>query len=183
MSIPFNQFSFSILDSDTDLSDFECDNQDLNEFLQTDAIQYQNERLAVTRLIYFKDTPAGYFTLVSDSIEVAAIHSGDGTTEYPYRRYPALKIARLATDRRYQKRGVGKAMLLKTMQIAIVLSRYVGVRIITVDSKPDSVKFYEKFGFRRATRKYHDTISLYRDFHRAVCDIEDERLEGDITEY
>lgn len=183
MSIPFNQFSFSILESDTDLSGFECENQDLNEFLHEDAIRYQKDRLAVTRLIYFQDSFVGYFTLVSDSIEVGAIHSGDGTTEYPYKRYPAMKIARLATDNRYQRRGVGRAMLLKTMQIAIDLSQYVGVRIITVDSKPNSVEFYEKFGFRKATRKNHDTISMYRDFHRAVCEIEKERPEGVITDY
>ena len=183
MSIPFNQFSFSRLESDTDLSCFECDNKELNDFFYDDAIRYQNERLAVTRVIYSQKTLVGYFTLVSDSIEVDAIHSGDGTTEYPYRRYPALKIGRLATDSRYQRRGVGKAMLLKTMQIAIDLSRYVGVRIITVDSKSNSVEFYEKFGFRRATRKNHDTISMYRDFHRAVCEIENERPEGDISEY
>ena len=86
MRIPFNRFSFSILDYDTDLSDFKCDNQDLNEFLQIDAIKYQKERLAVTRLIYLQNALAGYFTLVSDSIEAAVIHSGDGNTEYPYRR-------------------------------------------------------------------------------------------------
>jgi len=183
MSIPFNQFSFSILDYDTDLSDFKCDNQDLNEFLQIDAIKYQKERLAVTRLIYLQNALVGYFTLVSDSIEAAAIHSGDGNTEYPYQRYPALKIARLATDSRYQRRGVGRAMLLKTVQIAIDLSGYIGVRIITVDSKPNSVEFYEIFGFRRATRKNHDTVSLYRDFHRAICEIKDERREKDITKY
>lgn len=183
MNIPFNQFFFSILDSDIDLSYFECGNSDLNEFLHVDAIHYQEERLAVTRFIQWQNTIVGYFTLVSDSIEVEAIHFGDGSSEYPYRRYPALKIARLATDNRYQRQGVGRAMLLKTMQIAIVLSGYVGVRIITVDSKPDSVEFYEKFGFKRATRKNHDTISLYRDFHRTVCEIEYEREESDITDY
>ena len=81
MSIPFNQFSFSRLESDTDLSCFECDNKELNDFFYDDAIRYQNERLAVTRVIYSQKTLVGYFTLVSDSIEVDAIHSGDGTTE------------------------------------------------------------------------------------------------------
>ncbi|EHQ35530.1 GNAT family N-acetyltransferase [Methanoplanus limicola] len=183
MKIPFNQFSFSIIDPNTDISGFECDNPDLNDFLYTDAIHYQEERLAVTRLIHLQNNVVGYFTLVSDSIEVAAIHSDDGNFEYPYRRYPALKIARLATDSHYQKQGIGRAMLLKTMQIAIVLSGYIGVRILTVDSKHDSVEFYEKFGFKRATRKNHETISLYRDFHRTLCDIQDKREESDITKY
>jgi len=183
MSIPFNQFSFSILNSELDLSGFECSNPDLNEFLHEDAIHYQEERLAVTRVIQWQENIVGYFTLVSDSIEVEAIKSGDGSLEYPYRRYPALKIARLATDNRYQRQGIGRAMLLKTMEIAIVLSGYIGVRILTVDSKPESVGFYENFGFKRATRKNHDTISLYRDFHRTICDIEEERDETRITDY
>ena len=183
MNIPFNQFSFSILEPDIDLSYFECGNSDLNEFLHVDAIHYQEERLAITRLICWHDSIVGYFTLVSDSIEVDAIQSGDGSFDYPYRRYPALKIARLAADNRHHRQGIGRAMLLKTMEIAIVLSGYVGVRIITVDSKPESAEFYENFGFKRATRKNHDTISLYRDFHRTLCDIEDEREDSDITEY
>jgi len=183
MNIPFNQFSFSILNSDTDISGFECANRDLNEFLHEDAIHYQKERLAVTRLIQCQGITVGYFTLVSDSIEVEAIKSGDGSQEYPYRRYPALKIARLATDSRYQRQGIGRSMLLKIMEIAIVLSRYVGVRILTVDSKPESVEFYEKFGFKRATRKNHGTISLYRDFHGTICDIEEERDKKRITDF
>jgi len=59
----------------------------------------------------------------------------------------------------------------------------IGLRILTVDSKPDFVEFYEKFGFNRATRKNHETISLYSDFHRTLCEIQDKREESDRTKY
>lgn len=49
--------------------------------------------------------------------------------------YPALKVARLATDARCEKMGIGKYMVYAFISM-------VGCRYITVDSKPESVEFY-----------------------------------------
>jgi len=179
--IPFNELRIEILSEGIDLSGFNCSDHDLNDFLKEDALWYQTERLAVTRLVFFGDTLVGYFTIINDSLEAKAVQAGDGHDRFEARKYPALKIARLATRDDYQRRGIGKGMLLKVFSIAIALSRYTGCRIITVDSKPNSVKFYQKFGFKPANRKKRDTVPLYRDFHRAVED--SDRIEREISEY
>lgn len=87
---------------------------------------------------------------------------------YPYRKYPAVKIGRLATSTKYQNRGVGFLMLVEVLALTITLSRYVGCRIITVDSKRESGGFYEKFGFKRAISKLSDPVHLYMDYHKLL---------------
>ncbi|MDD1745598.1 MAG: GNAT family N-acetyltransferase, partial [Candidatus Methanoperedens sp.] len=67
---------------------------------------------------------------------------------YLYRKYPAIKIARLAVDRRLEKRGVGRYILLAAVGKAISVSNDIGCRYITVDSKPESTGFYEKHNFK-----------------------------------
>lgn len=171
--IPFDNLSFSLLNGDIDVSLFWCREPDLTEFLIEDALENQAARLSVTRIVSYEGQIAGFFTLTNDCIIRKGIGDDDGEEGYPYPHYPALKIARLATHQEYEGRGVGRAMLLKTVAIAMRLSRYVGCRMLTVDSKQDSEEFYLKYGFQRAlTKKKKDMIPLYRDFHRSYQESE-----------
>src|SRR3546814_14369742 len=68
--------------------------------------------------------------------------------EYPYHHYPAVKIACLAVDQRVQKMGLGEGLVnLAVGQAKNIICHAVGVRIITVDSKKQSVDFYRRRGF------------------------------------
>lgn len=161
------------LSKDSDVSGFRCGHADLDEFLHEDSFEYQQERLSVTRLAYLDDVLVGFFTLVTDCIDASQVDPEDGKKGYPYRKYPAIKIARLGTDTRYQHRGIGFEMLGEILAFTIRLSGYVGCRIITVDSKQESIGFYEKFGFKRATRKPSDPVHMYMDYHQLL---QEERL-------
>lgn len=164
MDILFEDISFEILHSDINLSLFRCSNAELLEFLTVDALTSQSKRLSVTRLAIYEGQVVGFFTLVNDCIEARAIERSDGDPEYPYTKYPALKIARLATHQDFQGRDVGTNMLLKILIIMRKISEYVGCRIITVDSKPESVGFYQNFGFKIALRRHIDTVPMYKDY-------------------
>lgn len=166
---------FLPLSRDSDISAFSCGHADLDEFLHEDSIEYQQERLSVTRLAYQDDDLVGFFTLVTDCIDVKQVEPEDGKKGYPYRKYPAIKIARLGTDTRYQHIGIGFQMLSEILATTIELSDYVGCRIITVDSKQESVGFYERFGFKRATKKTSDPVHMYMDYHRLL---QEEHLVG-----
>ncbi len=171
MKIPFSDLEFRPLTDSIDISSFHCDDQDLDEFLQDDALENQKARLSVTRVALWQGTVVGYFTLVNDCIVRKGLNSGDGEDNYRYPHYPALKIARLATDKDHERRGIGRSMLLKTAIIAIRLSQHVGCRLITVDSKKQSVGFYTKYGFQIATvQERQNSVALYRDFHRATME-------------
>jgi ribosomal protein S18 acetylase RimI-like enzyme len=63
----------------------------------------------------------------------------------------------LAVDKTFERRGIGRFLMLAAICMAIYISSMIGCRYITVDSKPESVGFYEKHGFK--------SIEKYRDSH------------------
>jgi GNAT superfamily N-acetyltransferase len=166
---------FSSLSRDLDVSTFSCGHADLDEFLIEDSMEYQQERLSVTRLAYINSEIVGFFTLVTDCIDAKQVAPEDGRREHPYRKYPAIKVARLATSKKHQRNGIGSLMLREVLALTIMISEYVGCRIITVDAKPESVGFYEKFGFKRAKSRRSDPVPMYMDYHRLL---EEEHLTG-----
>lgn len=168
MNIPFEDMDFEILHSGSNLSIFKCNEPDLYDFLTGDALSSQTKRLSVTRLAMYNNHVVGFFTLVNDCIEAKAIEESDGEPGYLYQKYPAIKIARLATHDDYRDRDVGTNLLLKILVITLRLSGYVGCRIMTVDSKPGAVGFYQKFGFKIALRNYKDTVPMYKDYHSSL---------------
>ena len=153
---------------DLDISTFRCGHADLDEFLIEDSKEYQEERLSVTHIAYIGSEIVGFFTLVTDCIDVKQVAPEDGKRGYPYRKYPTIKIARLATSAKHQRIGIGFLMPGEVLALTMNISKHVGCRIITVDSKQESVGFYEKFGFKRATRRSTDPVHMYMDYHKLL---------------
>jgi GNAT superfamily N-acetyltransferase len=166
--IPFEDLEFVLLNAGHDLSGFCSSEPELDEFLKEDALVNQNNLISVTRLVLLKGVVVGYFTLVNDSIEVRAVEECDREESYHFRKYPAIKIARLATHSDYERFGIGRSMLRKIFAVSITLSHYIGCRIITVDSKHSAVDFYKKFSFKQAIRSPGETVPLYLDLKNAL---------------
>lgn len=78
-------------------------------------------------------------------------------------------------QKKHQRNGIGSLMLREVLTLTIMISEYVGCRIITVDAKPESVGFYERFGFKRAKSRRSDPVPMYMDYHRLL---EEEHLTG-----
>jgi hypothetical protein len=166
--IEYQDLSFPFLTDTISLDSFSCSDSDLEEFLKEDVLTSQNNRLSATRLVCYQSGLVGYFTLVNDCIAVSSLLKDHGEPGYPYRKYPAIKIARLATHSDFIRRGVGTGMILKIFQMVLSLSAHSGCRIITVDSKKDALSFYLDLGFTQAISKSQEIIPLYLDFHRFV---------------
>ena len=75
----------------------------------------------------------GFFTLTTDTITAKAVSKSDGFNNYKYAKYPAIKIARLAVDKRCERRRVGTHRLFAEIGIALSISEYVVCLYITVD--------------------------------------------------
>jgi GNAT superfamily N-acetyltransferase len=125
----------------------------LKTFLQKHAKNYEEPSLARTYGVFLTSEAApkiiGYMTLVCGEVVV-----GDEDPaliediEFRYRQYPAIKIARLATDKSVQGRGLGRQLVDLAIGIAkSVVGERVGCRFVVVDSKKNSVGFYERCGF------------------------------------
>lgn len=114
----------------------------------------------------------GYMTLVCG--EVAADADGFHLIDhrsYRYRQYPAVKIARLAVNKTMRKKGLGQLFVDLALGISKDrISPAVGCRYLVVDSKQDSVKFYQKCGFTlldTETNLSRANPILFVDLHKA----------------
>lgn len=128
----------------------------LKTYLQRDAKKHHEQSLARTYGVFLDTEPKrvkAYVTLVCGEIVADTRESGlvaENGIHYPYRQYPAVKIARLAVDTRLKKLGLKIGTKLVDLSIGIskdVISPSVGCRFIVVDAKQQSVGFYERCGF------------------------------------
>jgi predicted N-acetyltransferase YhbS len=125
----------------------------LKIFLQNTAQKYESQSLSRTYAAFLSDTGkvVGYITLVCGEV---VTENGDEPLiqeeelGYPYKHYPAVKIARLAVDRRVGGIGLGRYLVkLALGQAKNIICPAVGCRFVVVDSKTESVNFYQKCGF------------------------------------
>lgn len=164
--IPDKELKIMPLTERRDCSSFSCKSAELNDFLKNDSLKDQECMVSRTYLCCWNKNIVGYLALVADTLEVEAIDECDKIAGYLYHRYPAVKIARLAVHQDYGRIGIGKFMLLTTIGKAIAISNEIGCRYITVDSKPESIGFYKKHGFRIVGKYQHsDTPKMYLNMY------------------
>lgn len=167
--IPRDELRIVLLTKRHELTSFNSKNDDLNEFLKNDALKDQEEMINKTYLSFWKNSFVGYFSILADTIEVHAIDENDGIQGYPYHKYPSIKIARLAVDRKFERKGVGGFLVLAAIGLAMSVSEIIGCRYVTVDSKPESINFYEKVGFKIVEKyKCNEFPKMYLDLYPIV---------------
>ncbi|OXX71320.1 hypothetical protein B9J87_10755 [Vibrio sp. V19_P1S1T109] len=133
------------------------DLQPLKVFLRNQACDFQDAMIAQTYVCVelssneMKDEGKviGYLTLTCSELDIT---NGYVVEDCPYaNRYyylPAVKIARLAVDSRFQGNKLGKALIQLALDIAINdIYPTVGCRFVITDAKPTAVDFYAKEGF------------------------------------
>jgi GNAT superfamily N-acetyltransferase len=146
----------------------------LKTFFQKHAKSYEAQSLARTYVAYDRNgssRPVAFITIVCSEVETTAEHSLLGEdVPFQYRGYPAVKLARLAVDTRYRKSGVGRALVdiaLGVVKTSVCPS--VGCRFMVVDSKRQSVNFYEKCGFTMLDtdeNRRRDEPVMFIDLHK-----------------
>jgi ribosomal protein S18 acetylase RimI-like enzyme len=94
-----------------------------------------------------EDLIAGYYTLAYGSVEPekAPLRLTKGLARH---QVPVMQLARLAVDRRFQRRSLG-GELLRDALIRILAAAYIaGLRAVIVDAKDESARrFYQRYGF------------------------------------
>ncbi len=156
-------FTVRPLTADVDVSSFHCSEEELTEYLQDNALLDKENLYSITKVVEYDGKVVGYFSLITDSVDIATVDD-DIVRKYAYRKLPALKIARLATDKEFVGRGVGKYMMRCIFVIALNLIEDVGFRVLTVDAKAGAQSFYESFTFETVnSKKKHDFIPMYMD--------------------
>lgn len=168
-----SDFDLVRLDEGMTLSDFDCGNPDLNDFLKGDALLYLKQLMAVTYLLNTQDHIAAFFTFQNDKISFELARKSDWnavsrtvSNEKRNRKggYPAVKIGRFGVDLRYKSKGLGTQILDYT-KMSFTTNNKTGCRFITVDAYPEAVGFYEKNGFKTfpSEKESDDTRGMYFD--------------------
>jgi GNAT superfamily N-acetyltransferase len=139
-----------LLTKEHDLSCFDSSSEPLNVYLNQYALQNQKKDAGRTFVVTLvgDNKVIGYYTLVTGSVETAkapeALRKGLGN--YPI---PVVLIARLAIDKNYHGKGIGKALLRDAFLRILNASEHIGIRAITVHAKDkNAIKFYKKFDFQ-----------------------------------
>lgn len=154
---------------------FDCGDEDLNDFIHTDASLYFKVRLATSYLLEDGETGnvIGYFSLAHDRISLTDFPSNSAYNRFRkqffaqgkmFKSYPALKVCRLATDKKYHGEGIG-AMIINMILASYRNDNKAGCRFITVDAYRDALPFYYKQGFVPLSKvdEDSDTRLLYFD--------------------
>ena len=149
---------------------FDCGNADLNHFLTTEeVVWYERERVGRTYLVLFKGDLAAYFTVSQGGLRTEYLKSWRSFSRMAEMRLeaiPALTIGRLAVDRRYQGRGIGRILVRYIAGMALEAQGKIAVRLIVLQAKPESIDFYRKCGFeltvetKREKRRVNRTMFL-----------------------
>lgn len=124
------------------------DDDVLNKFFRCYAKQSQRKSANTTYVAWKDEEIVGFVTIVGSSINPADIsEQAKGLGKQPQ---PVLLLARMATDFRFQKQGVGTALMREIVFArALKKAEEEGCLGICVDPKPRSVTFYERWGFAK----------------------------------
>lgn len=136
---------------------FNCGDADLNDFILNEATLYQKAMLAVSYVLWEKETKqtVAFFILANDKVSLSDF---DNKTEFNrfrkkkfvnekrLRSYPAVKICRLGVDESLKGMSIG-SILLKFIKTFFVKDNKTGCRFITVDAYSNAISFYERNEF------------------------------------
>ena len=98
----------------------------MNDFLKNDALSDKKGLVSKTYLCCWKKTIVGYISMVTDTLEVKVVYEEDGLKDYQYHKYPCARIVRLAVDKTFERRGIGRFLMLSAIGMALDVSSKIG---------------------------------------------------------
>ena len=126
--------------------DYRCKKPEFAEYLNASAAYDQRQRMGRMHWAVCGNKVVGYTVLALGSMDKGRqVDLGIDT----YGPIPALLIARLATDERYERQGIGRYLISHAVRPATKMAKNAGCRIVLANSEPDVVGFYKATGFTR----------------------------------
>ncbi|MDR0872745.1 MAG: N-acetyltransferase [Prevotellaceae bacterium] len=139
------------------ITDFDCGDNDLNEFFNHDAILFQNQSLGQTHFFRHKETKqiVCAFSLSADSVKTFLLSGsrkkkvkGFIPHDKSLQSYPAFLVGRLGVSVAFGGQGIGSQVIDYITRLCITRFPDLG-RFLVVDAynKPDVLAFYQKNDF------------------------------------
>lgn len=140
-----------LLDKKHDRNNFDCGKELLNSYLKNQAGQDIKRKLCACFVLSETNTNAikGYYTLSNNSIPLHTFPEQVQKKLPPsYISIPATLLGRLAIDKKYQGKGIGKILLIDTLKRSYELSKEIDSFAVVVDPiDEEAEKFYVKYDF------------------------------------
>jgi predicted GNAT family N-acyltransferase len=151
-------YYFETLTQNHDLSEFDCGDEDLNDFLKNDALTLQKSNLSLTKLVIYNEKIIGYASLLTDTLIIRNIREDNikldiknqlGITS-KNKLTPSVKIGRLALDKKFTGKGLGTHILRNILaNLKEMSNTKVGFRFIIVEGYAKALNFYvSRNGFK-----------------------------------
>lgn len=168
------KYYFENLTEEHDLSEFDCGDEDLNNFLKDDALTQQKAMLNVTKLIMFEGKIIGYASILTDSISLKDIKNEELKIEIKEKlgikkkkiTLPGVKIGRLAIDKEYTGKGLGTHIMDSILgNLKLKSENDIGFRFIIVDGYVKAFNFYviiNGFEYLAKDQKYVNNIEFIK---------------------
>lgn len=139
------------LDAKHQRDSFCCGKNLLDNYFWTQAKQDVKRKLSACFVLVDKNSGkiSGYYTLSSNSISNDLIpESFKKKLPKSYVSIPTILLGRLALDKDFQGKGIGKLLLIDSLKRCYYLSKSIGTFAVIVDPLDiDAEKFYKKYGF------------------------------------
>jgi GNAT superfamily N-acetyltransferase len=122
---------------------FDCGHSALNQYIQSYALMNQAAGMAHTWVSCVQGTHppvvAAWYSLVVGSVEPAQASQRmrQGVARHAV---PVMLLARLAVNMRYQKQGLGQAMLKDALLRTAQAAEFAGIRALLVYAKDDTAR-------------------------------------------
>jgi ribosomal protein S18 acetylase RimI-like enzyme len=132
-----------------DRSSFDCGDEALDRYVRTQVTQDIRRHIANCFVAVESATGrlAAYYTLSAGSVPFTDLPVEESRRLPRYPTVPAVRMGRLAVDRKFQGAGLGAAMLADAT--ARALQADVAAFMLVVDAKNErAVSFYQRHGFR-----------------------------------
>ena len=170
--------TFERLDQSQTIDTFDCGNEDLNDFLISDAARYQDSLLAVTYLVKRDDEVVGYFSLLNDKLSLVESNKRvwrkiKRVFHHSMHRcdYPAVKVGRIAVGVNYQGFDIG-TKIMDYVKYSFINKNRTGCAFVTVDSLRKALPFYMKNNFKIVDDSQlssdDKTIQMYYDLTQLI---------------
>lgn len=178
----FEHYDIQKFESDISAENFDCGDEDLNDFIKNEVQFYKDQLIAMPYIVVEKENAENilaYFTLSNDKISVTEFASNSQFNKFKkknfnrekyLRSYPSVKIGRLGISKELHGLGIG-TNIIDFIKLYFLEDNKTGCRFITVDAYNAAIPFYEKNGFEFLIKKdenptqlmYFDLINLMQE--------------------
>jgi len=140
-----------LLDKRHNRDNFDCGKELLNSYLKNQAGQDVERKLSACFVLSEKETNIiqGYYTLSNNSIPLCSFPEHiQKRLPKSYLSIPSTLLGRLAIDKKYQGKGIGKVLLIDALKRSYYISQEIGSFAVVIDPiDEDAERFYKKYDF------------------------------------